>query len=85
MASHWTSDDLVLQQADGADIEGCRKQQFVAGEKGEFRAAAAHVDIEVGVFLIEVFRDMVFVNQGGFIAAADDLDLDARLFFYLCR
>src|SRR6185312_8395331 len=73
---------LVLEQADGADVEARGKKQLVAGEEGQFRAAAAHIDIEIGVFGVHVFRNMVLVNERGFITAADDLDIDAGFVLY---
>src|ERR1700748_2520642 len=51
--------DLVFEKADGTDIKGRGKQQFIACEKGKLGASAADVDIKIGVFLVEIFRYMV--------------------------
>ena len=72
--------DLVLEKADGTDIKGGGEEQAVAGEEGQFCAAAADVDIKIGVFFVQVFGDVVLIDERGLAAAADDLDFDAGLF-----
>src|SRR6186713_2554320 len=65
---------LPFQQTDRADIERCGEDQLAPGKKRQFGAAAANIDIKVGMFFVHVLGHMVLVNEGGLAAAADDLD-----------
>ena len=75
--------DSAVQNADSANVVGARADQFSVGEKIDFRAATADVDIDVVAVAVLKLFDVIVIYDAGLLFAGDDFNLYAGVFEYV--